>query len=264
MDKKFSFEVLDKTKKATLQAGEIIKQHWDQPKDIQYKGRINLVTSTDVTVEEFLKTELERILPEANFLAEETADGNQLGNFTWIVDPLDGTTNFAHGLSSVAVSVALWEKDQIVLGLIYLPILREMFFAIEGQGAFLNDQSIYVSTQTSLENSLIATGFPYNIKERINEVVPILQNVLTTCRGVRRMGAAAIDLAYTACGRFEGFYELGLKPWDTAAGWLLLQEAGGTVTKFNPANPYFLTSDSILATNTHIHQELGNILAYNT
>jgi myo-inositol-1(or 4)-monophosphatase len=242
-------------------AGNIILDHWERPKKITYKGRVDLVTETDVAVESFLSKELSTLLPEATFLAEESAADNNLGQLTWIVDPLDGTTNFAHGLPAVAVSVALWQENSLQLGVVHLPKTMECFSAKRDSGAWLNDTPISVSRQSDLNQALVATGFPYAKRERILEIIPPLQKVLTTCRGVRRMGSAAVDLAYTACGRLDIFYELGLKPWDTAAGWLLVQEAGGSVSQFKPFEPYTLGADSILASNGRLHQNMADLLS---
>ncbi|WP_027371485.1 inositol monophosphatase family protein [Desulfovermiculus halophilus] len=253
--------LLDSVRDVVLRAGEIILQHWDQPKDIAYKGRVDLVTETDVAVESFLTRELSALLPQASFLAEESAAENELERLTWIVDPLDGTTNFAHGLFAVATSVALWQDGKVELGVVNLPKTGECFFAQRGCGAWLNGSPISVSAQSHIEQALVATGFPYAKRERIDEIVPRLRGVLSTCRGMRRMGAAAVDLAYTACGRFDAFYELGLKPWDTAAGWLLVQEAGGRVSRFSPVADYALGADAILATNSKLHMAMAELLA---
>lgn len=254
-------DLLKKTEEVVKDAGSTILEHLKQPKDIYHKGRIDLVTETDIEVERLLQKGLSSLLPQASFLSEESMPASELNDLTWVVDPLDGTTNFAHGLYPVAVSVALWHEDQIVLALVYIPTTQEMFTAKKGSGAFLNGSLIRVSQENSLENSLIATGFPYDIDKRLGEVIPLLEQVLPRVRGLRRMGAAAIDLAYTACGRFEGFYELGLKPWDVAAGWLLVLEAGGQVTEFCPQEYFNLYSPSIMATNSYIHNSLGQILS---
>ena len=253
--------LLSQTRDIVRQAGEIILEHWDQPKDIAYKGRVDLVTQTDVAVETFLTQKLSGLLPEAGFLAEESAADNELGKTTWIVDPLDGTTNFAHGLPAVAVSVALWQEGKVRLSVVHLPKTGECFSAEHGRGAWLNGAPISVSSQTDIAQALVATGFPYAKRERINEIIPRLRSVLSTCRGLRRMGSAAVDLAYTACGRFDAFYELGLKPWDTAGGWLLVQEAGGRVSQFSPLAEYALGTDAILATNAVLHRDMDELLA---
>lgn len=254
-------DIVAQTQNAVLKAGEVIREQWSQPKDIRHKGRIDLVTQTDLQVEDLLKTELQAVLPAADFLAEESARDLTPGRLTWVIDPLDGTTNFAHSIPLVAVSVALWQQDRIEMGWIYLPILGEMFQASRGQGAFCNDRPIHVSRQTDLEQALIATGFPYSVRERIDEIMPAFAAALSQTRGLRRMGSAAVDLAYTACGRFDGFYELGLKPWDTAAGWLLVEEAGGSVTQMDPREAYCLGADSILAGNGLIHEALAACIA---
>ena len=253
--------LLTATEDIVRRAGEMILKNWNRPKHVSYKGRVDLVTETDVAVESFLTAELQDLLPKATFLAEESAADAHLGESTWIVDPLDGTTNFAHGLPAVAISVALWQENHVHLGIVYLPKLDECFCAERGQGAWLNGSRIKVSEQTDPENALVATGFPYAKRERIQDILPLLQNILSTCRGLRRMGAAAVDLAYTACGRLDAFYELGLKPWDTAAGWLLVEEAGGRVSQFSPTEgAYVLGSDSILASNSHIHGPMAALL----
>lgn len=245
---------------AVTAAGSIIRDHWTKPKAIRHKGRIDLVTATDLAVEEDLKARLNQLLPEAGFLAEETDSAGSQAEWLWIVDPLDGTTNFAHGLPEVAVSVALWHVDSPCLGFVYLPMLGEMFQAAAGAGAWLNEKPIRVSERDDLEQCLVATGFPYDVRERIDEVMPPLRQVLLHCRGLRRMGAAAVDLAYTACGRLDAFFESGLKPWDTAAGWLLVQEAGGRVTRYHPEQPHVLDAPDILASNSRIHRALARLL----
>ena len=253
-------EILNETVKAVSSAGEIVLEHWNKPKTIRHKGRIDLVTETDVAVEEHLKEKLTQVLPEADFLAEESAEELITGDLTWIIDPLDGTTNFAHGFPFVAISVALYNEGQVVAGVIYLPILGELFTASVAGGAFLNGSAITVSSQNDLESSLVATGFPYWKAERLDLLLGYLGKILTNCQGIRRTGAAAADLAYLACGRLDAFYELGLKPWDTAAGWLLVREAGGKVSCFDPLQEYNLSAANILASNGQLHESLSNLL----
>lgn len=249
-----------RVEKAVLNAGEIIRVNSAKPKNIRNKGRIDLVTETDLAVEENLKKSLSAILPEADFLAEETSSDVRLGELTWIIDPVDGTTNFAHGLPLVATSVALWSRDRIVLGIINLPLLGELFSAVSGQGAVLNGEAIRVSAADNLEHSLVATGFPYEIEKHIDPLMENMRRVLLRARGVRRPGAAALDMAYVACGRYEAFYEPDLKPWDTAAGLLLVKEAGGMVTEFDPNQPYIPGGSTMLATNGRVHLELSELL----
>ncbi|NDV24647.1 inositol monophosphatase family protein [Desulfovibrio sp. JC022] len=251
--------LLKKATAAVLEAGEIIRESYNKPKKIKHKGRIDLVTETDLAVEKFLKAKLAEILPGSSFLAEETSGDAELVDRTWIIDPLDGTTNFAHGLPMVATSVALWENGQVVLGIVNLPILNEVFTAVRGGGAFMNAQPIHVSDCDSLEESLIATGFPYAIEEHVDFITDALSRVLVATQGVRRPGAAAFDLAYLACGRYDGYYENSLKPWDMAAGWLLVKEAGGCVTEYGQ-DEFNLYSPAILATNSRIHEALNKLI----
>lgn len=246
--------------RAVAGAGEIVRAAWDKPSDVRRKGRIDLVTETDLAVEEALKRSLSRVLPGSEFLAEESATGFEPGDPAWIIDPLDGTTNFAHRLPFVAVSVALWSGGRSVLGFVYAPLMGEMFSAVRGAGAQLNGKRIGVSATGSLEDALVATGFPYTVREDMRGLMADLENMLAHTQGVRRPGAASIDLAYTAAGRFDVFYEIGLKPWDTAAGWLLVEEAGGQVSQFDPGQPYRLGVRSILASNGILHREAAALL----
>jgi myo-inositol-1(or 4)-monophosphatase len=248
---------------AVRDAGAIIRRHWHQDKNVRYKGAIDLVTETDLAVEEALKGSLSGILPEADFLAEETAASRKPGRLTWIIDPVDGTTNYAHSIPAVAVSVALWRKDRVEAGWVYLPMMGrdgELFSARRGGGAFLNGEPIRVSDTAALSRSVIATGFPYSIRDKLEEIMPRVSRVLAVSQGIRRFGSAATDLVYTAMGRFDGFFEQDLNPWDVAAGWLVVEEAGGRVTEYDPAEPYALGAKKILATNGRIHEELEKVL----
>ena len=259
------FEIDDKTfrkvERAVLEAGAIIVQDAQRPRDVRHKGRIDLVTQTDLRVEEKLKQDLKNILPEAIFLAEETSARTTPQGLTWVIDPLDGTTNFAHGLPFVAVSVALWAESEIVLGMVYAPLLQEFFAAGRGRGATLNQSRIQVSDTATLEQSLVATGFPYGIEGYLDQILEHLRRMLASTQGVRRPGSAALDLAYTACGRYDGFYESALNPWDTAAGWLLVSEAGGRVTQYDCAQEYELGAKTILASNGRIHNHMSRLLS---
>lgn len=242
------------------EAGTIIAADWRKPKEVRRKGRIDLLTHTDMAVEAFLKEHLSRVLPEADILAEETAHATVPGELTWIIDPVDGTTNFAHGFPFVATSVALWCDGRVVLGIVNAPILGECFTAAEEEGAWLNGQPISVSRQEDLESALIATGFPYGIREKVESVMTNLERMLLHTQGVRRAGSAALDLAFTACGRFDGFYEPDLKSWDTAAGWLLVKEAGGQVSTYDSKVAYTLGAPTILASNGRIHEAMSALL----
>ncbi len=252
--------VLEEVKREVKKVGKIIANRIYEVKEITYKGKIDLVTEVDVLVENELKRSLSKLIPDSHFLGEETSNNTKLKDYTWIVDPLDGTVNYAHGIPIVAVSVALWKDDGVKLGVVYLPFTDEMFYALKDKGSFLNNKRISVSAQKDLGQSLIATGFPYDVYERGDEVVAVLKKVLTNAQGVRRMGSAAVDLVYVACGRFDGFYEMGLKPWDTSAGWLIVEEAGGVVTQFDHNVPYNVFAPTILATNGFIHKALSEVI----
>ncbi|MBN2141341.1 MAG: inositol monophosphatase family protein [Desulfovibrionaceae bacterium] len=253
-------KVLSETRVAVGRASALIRANWDRPKTVRHKGRIDLVTETDLAVEAGLRADLGDILPEAEFVAEESYQGSGHWDSAWIVDPLDGTTNFTHNIPFVAVSVALWQGGRPVLGLVDLPMLNETFSALEGRGAFLNGSAIRVSKAETLEQSLVVTGFPYDITNHLDAILKNLGATLARAQGVRRLGAAAVDLAYVACGRFDAFYEAGLKPWDTAAGTLLVQEAGGRVSRYDQG-PYRPGDPTMLATNGRIHSLMSGILA---
>lgn len=245
---------------AVRAAGKIVVQDDKRPRNIRHKGRIDLVTETDLAVEKRLKDDLAAIVPEAGFLAEETAGDAGLDGLRWVIDPVDGTTNFAHGLPMVATSVALCRDGAVELGVVNLPLLGECFHATRGRGARLNGEPISVSGVRDLQESLVATGFPYAVGEYLDRVLDNMGTVLKRTQGIRRAGAAAVDLAWVACGRYDGFYEPALNPWDVAAGWLLVEEAGGQVTRYGPVKEYALGSETILATNGRLHAELGGLL----
>lgn len=240
------------------EAGRVVREQWNDPREIAFKGRIDLVTQTDLAVERLLTERLPALLPGSSVLGEESHTSVEPGELTWIVDPVDGTTNYAHRIPMVAVSVALWRQGRAELGAVHVPVLGELFWAVRGQGAFLNGERIGVSREGTMQSALIATGFPYSFHEEIDEICVRLRRVMLAAQGVRRMGAAAVDLAYTACGRFDGYYETGLKPWDTAAGWLLVEEAGGRVSALD--GEYALGSRMIVATNGAVHDELLGLL----
>jgi myo-inositol-1(or 4)-monophosphatase len=254
------YSMAQQVEKVVRDAGALITEDARKPRDIRLKGRIDLVTQTDLRIEEKLKEDLRKVIPHALFLAEETAATTTPQGLTWIIDPLDGTTNFAHGFPFVALSVALWAESEIIMGIVHAPLLGELFSAHKGKGATLNGQSIRVSETPILEQALVATGFPYAIEDHLDQILENLRRMLAATQGVRRPGSAAIDLAYTACGRYDGFYEPALKPWDTAAGWLLVQEAGGRVTQFDTAQEYILGAQTILATNGRIHDHMSRLL----
>ncbi|MGQ9500327.1 MAG: inositol monophosphatase family protein [Dissulfurimicrobium sp.] len=247
---------------ATLKAGEILKSLFGHIKDVRHKGKIDLVTEADMASEKAIIDILKASCPDIPIVSEET---NPIYRPTskkdafWIVDPLDGTTNFAHAFPWFGISIALARGDEIILGVIHCPIQDETFSACLGKGAYLNGQPIKVSKTAALEDALLSTGFPYDVQENPEDVMAALKSVIVKTQGVRRAGAAAVDLAYVSCGRFDGFWEIKLKPWDTAAGELLVKEAGGMVTDFKGRlhTPFM---KEIIATNALIHNELSRIL----
>ena len=222
------------------ESGAIIGANHAHPHTIRHKGRIDLVTETDIAVEAFLKERLATLAPQAGFLAEESAEDLSLPDTCWVIDP-----------------VAYRLNGEIVLGIVNAPLLRECFIAEKGKGAWRNGERISVSSVTACENALVATGFPYEIASRVDEILERMRPVLSSCQGVRRCGAAALDLAWTACGRFDAFYEDELKPWDMAAGALLVTEAGGSISNLD-GSPFDLRW-SILAGNKAMHELVGKM-----
>ena len=202
---------------------------------IEYKGKNDLVSYVDKQAEEMLIKALHKLLPEAGFVSEEDTANHQLSDkeYHWVIDPLDGTTNFLHGLPIFAISIALMQNNEVIGGVVYEVNRSECFYAWKDGGAYMDNAKIHVSRTDELSDSLLATGFPYYNFEQMRNYLDILNEFMQNTHGLRRMGSAAVDLAYVACGRFEGFFEYNLKPWDVAAGVCIVQEAGGTVTNFS-------------------------------
>jgi len=249
--------------RAALTAGSIVRELYGKPHTIQMKGPINLVTESDLAAETAIIASLNEDAPGIAVLAEESADDDNLKEpegKVWVVDPLDGTTNFAHGLPLFAVSVALLDDGAPQVGAIYCPMQDELFTCCRGGGAWLDGREIRVTETRFLLESLVATGFPYDIYTHLDTILGQLKAVLPKVRDIRRCGAAAVDLAYVACGRLDGFWEMDLKPWDTAAGWLLVEEAGGKVTGFD-GRPYSAFARKILASNGVLHSNLLELLS---
>jgi myo-inositol-1(or 4)-monophosphatase len=240
-------------------AGTLIRETWQKPKDIDYKGAIDLVTSVDREAERRIVEILQRKFPSHSILAEEETDvvGAERTH-CWIIDPLDGTTNFAHGYPQFCVSIGLESKGEVVLGLVYDPVRRECFRAVKGQGATLNGAAIRTSEAKELDKSLLATGFPYDHRDKPDYYLSFFKAFTTRCQGIRRGGSAALDLCYLACGRLDGFWELKLRPWDTAAGGLIVGEAGGKLTDFC-GNPFSIHGNETLGSNRHIHDEMVSV-----
>jgi len=245
---------LDVAIETALEAGKILREEYALTPDIRYKGDVDLVTQADRRSEQAIVTRLSKHFPEHSIAAEEGTGHVRSSEFRWHVDPLDGTTNFAHKYPCFAVSIALAENGNVLAGVVYNPIHDELFAAARGEGATLNGKKISVSKVATLSTSLLCTGFPVH-KRRANPNIHYYYDFTMRSHGVRRDGSAALDLACVAAGRFAGFWEFGLKPWDTGAGVLLVHEAGGTVSDFD-GQPYQLGGPVILATNSLIHEEM--------
>ncbi|MFD2935218.1 inositol monophosphatase family protein [Spirosoma flavum] len=231
-----------------------------QPEAIEYKGLNNLVSYVDKETEKQLVEKLSRLLPEAGFITEEGTTGQDADQsaLNWIIDPLDGTANFIHNLPVFSVSIGLAQGNTPIAGVIYDPNRDECFSAWQGGGAYCNGTKISVSPATQLSESLIATGFPYNSFDQMQPYLQILESLMKQTHGLRRMGSAAIDLAYVACGRFDAFYEYNLNSWDMAAGVLLVREAGGTVTDFYGGDTFLFRGDVIAGCG--VHPELMRVI----
>lgn len=246
-------------------AGELLVEMRQKAFSVSKKGRVNLVTEVDVAAERLITEEVHRRFPGHRILAEEAGWSGGDSDVIWIVDPLDGTTNFTHGYPLYCVSIALARSvpgeahPRILAGVVYNPLLDELFVAVDGGGAFLNGRPIRVSREARLEDSLLCTGFSYHLEE-IERNLELFSRVMRRARSVRRDGSAAMDLCFVACGRFDGFWELSLHPWDVAAGALLVKEAGGRVSLFD-GRPGGIFERECLATNGLIHAAIREILA---
>lgn len=244
---------------AALKGGEVLLSRFGAPNNKRFKDVINLVTEADILSEEAVVDLIRSRYPDHQIMAEEGVANGGESNHKWIIDPLDGTTNFAHGYPVFSVSIALEVKGEVVAGVVYNPILKELFRAEKGEGAYLNDKKLKVSSTERLIDSLLSTGFPYERMKGGRTNLEYFSRAIMNCQEIRRDGSAALDLCYVATGRFDGFWELMLKPWDVAAGMLILMEAGGKVTDLK-GGPYSIYSDEILATNGLIHEELMRVL----
>ncbi len=241
------------------EAGALLKSRFTDRHTVGYKGEIDIVTEADLLSEELLKSRIGRQFPGHGIAAEESPESGRGSEFRWIIDPLDGTTNYAHGYPVYCVSIALEHRGLIELGVIYNPMLDEMFVSRRGCGAFLNGEKLSVSGTADLSRSLLATGFPYDIRESKDNNLNNFFAMAIRVQAIRRAGSAALDMAYVAAGRFDGFWELKLKPWDTAAGWLMIAEAGGKVTDLR-GGAFQLASPAVLASNGRIHDGMLEIV----
>lgn len=245
-----------------LAVGDFIRTEgasFDRARILHKEGFNNLVSYVDKESEKKLVNALAKIIPGAGILGEEGTSIEGTNEYKWIIDPLDGTTNFTHGLPPIAISIGLTKMDELVLGIIYEVTRKEMFHSVLGHPAYLNDQPMHVSPITTLNESLLATGFPYYEFDKLEAYMTIIRKFLRQSHGVRRLGSAATDLAYVACGRFEGFFEYNLNPWDVAAGAFLVKQAGGTVTDFQGGNNFLYGRE--LCASGNIHQQMQTLIA---
>jgi myo-inositol-1(or 4)-monophosphatase len=250
-------QLTSRVSQISKEAGEFIRQQRKifSADKIEIKGLNDLVSYVDKTAEEQIVAALSKVLPEAGFITEEKTINKTGERYNWIIDPLDGTTNFIHGLPVFSVSIALQEYDELVSGVVYEVNQDECFYAWKGSPAYLNGREIKVSDNKTLDKSLLATGFPYYDFNRQQGYIELFTELMKSCHGLRRLGSAAVDLAYTACGRFDGYYEYNLNPWDVAAGILIVRQAGGEVMNFKGGEEC-LNSRELLATNGLITKEM--------
>lgn len=240
-------------------AGNILMKYFGKVNDISKKGEINLVTEADIEAEKRIIEQIRSSFPDDGILGEETGEIVSNPIRKWIIDPLDGTTNFAHGYPIFAVSIALEIEGEISLGVVNCPYMNELFHAVKSEGAYLNGNPIKTSSTIDMGEALLATGFPYDIHSNPRSVLAIFNQMVMISQGVRRAGSAAIDLCYLAAGRIDGFWEQDLKPWDTAGGSIIVKEAGGKLSTFS-GEPYTPYCNTIVGSNSHIHQQLLDAL----
>jgi len=241
------------------EAGKLLYEKLNTQHQIHYKGAIDLVTEADKMSEDLILTAIGRRYPDHGIMSEESAEKNQQASLRWIIDPLDGTTNYAHGFPFFCVSIALEQEGKIILGVIYDPVRDELFTAERQGGAYCNGRKLQVSSVDDLSRSLLATGFPYDIRVSKDNNLNFFNAMAVRAQAVRRPGAAALDLAYLASGRLDGFWELKLKPWDTAAGCLLIEEAGGGITDLQGC-AWNIFSSGLVASNALIHEQMLEVI----
>jgi len=245
--------------KAVKEGGAILMKYLGKIKSIDYKGEINLVTEADRRSEEVILNIIKDNYPDHRILAEETGESGNSSPFKWIIDPLDGTTNYAHGYPCFCVSLAVEHEEEVIYGAVYDPVKDELFTAEKGKGAFLNGKEIKTSSTKQLDQSLLCTGFPYDVRDDMDSNMINFRTFLMKAQAVRRDGSAALDLCYTAAGRFDGFWEQKLFPWDVAAGGLLVTEAGGKLSNFKGEN-FSIYDNEIVASNGIIHDQMVEAL----
>ena len=249
-------EFLEVAINAVQEAEKVVMSYYGKEKIIQNKGEFDLVTKVDVESENKIVDVIKNRFPEHGFILEESDNFNESSEYVWIIDPIDGTTSFAHNYPMFSISIALFKNKEPLLGVVSVPYLKEIFHAEKGMGAFLNNKKVSVSKNQSLKTSIVATGFPYTERKKI---IKYLTKVAEVAQGIRRSGSAAVDVCYVACGRLDAYYELGLKIMDTAAAQLILNEAGGKITDFK-GNAILDNYERVVASNTLVHDELINLL----
>jgi myo-inositol-1(or 4)-monophosphatase len=258
--KDLNHQLLNDAVRIARQAGKLLKDSMSSAFSVEYKGELDLVTEMDRRAQDIIEMEIRSQYPHHGILAEEELDEKGTDGHTWIVDPLDGTTNYAHGFPVFSVSIGIVYNGEPVCGVVFNPVADETFKAIKGEGAFMNAFPIKVSSTPLLDQSLLGTGFPYNIRESVHNNLDHFGNLALSTQGIRRCGSAALDLCFVAAGRLDGFWELNLKPWDIAAGALIVREAGGITTDFS-GSELGLDGSRVLASNGIIHEEMIQILS---
>lgn len=267
MTDKINYQTLcEQVQKIARETGSFIREERTKisEDDVELKSAASLVTYVDKTAEKQIVSALKKLIPESGFVTEEGTASNSGEKYMWIVDPLDGTTNFVHGISPHSVSIALKEGDELVLGVAYEVGLNELFYAWKGSPAFLNGNEIKVAAASKSVDTLIGTGFPYYDFDRVEDYIAAMKQLMKETRGLRRFGSAAIDLCYVAAGRFDAFFEHALHAWDVAAGVFILRQAGGKVSDFNGGNNWLFGGEIVAASKNYfpefyeiIHKYLG-------
>jgi myo-inositol-1(or 4)-monophosphatase len=253
-------DFLSIAREAALRAGTLLRENVDRPREISYKGEINLVTEMDRRSERAVVEVIRAAFPDHSILAEEEAKIEGGSSYRWVIDPLDGTTNYAHGYPNFAVSIALERSGEVIAGVVYDPLRDELFSAEQGAGATLNGRSLHVSAADSLIRSLLATGFPYDRATSEKNNLNYFRELLMASQEVRRSGSASLDLCSVAAGRLDGYWELKLHPWDVAAGSLIVREAGGMVSDFSGTR-FSIHDKEILASNGRIHAQMLSVIS---
>ncbi|MBI2838509.1 MAG: inositol monophosphatase [Acidobacteria bacterium] len=245
---------------AATAAGDLLQSRFGRKQTVRHKGTIDIVTDMDHRSQDLILGIMKEEFPEHDTLSEEMPPAKRQSKYLWVIDPLDGTTNYAHGFPMYCVSIGLMRDDRPILGVVYCPTMKELFTAVRGEGARLNGSRIRVSRISSLDQALLATGFPYDIRTSRDNNLAYFRQFARSAQAVRRAGSAALDLSYVAAGRFDGFWEIKLKRWDIAAGILMVKEAGGHVTDFSGGEVDF-EYPRVLASNGRLHQSMLKVLA---